>query len=287
MPYSVNGELISEERIAAQQFRLQHEPKWNGINDLSERDKRLRAAAELAAIDTLVIEQMVARDVRPIDALAVEREVQNQRRLGNLRSTTDEMQMRIWIEGQFRLQRTTYEMAAGAPLPTEEEIEAFYHSQGDNFRGAALFRAAHIVKHTDGGQDEDEARAIIETAQAELLAGVSFSEVAERYSDCKGNGGDLGEFVAGKMVPEFEDAIRNLSPGERTGIFRTPFGFHIAELRAKTPPGTVSFEEVRDDIRRVLTLMRQQQQFLRAVAALRSRADIRFVVEYGTAPSAQ
>jgi hypothetical protein len=45
------------------------------------------------------------------------------------------------------------------------------------------------------------------------------------------------------MVEEFEDAIRDLKPGSRTGIFRTPFGFHIAELRGKVPAGQVGFEE--------------------------------------------
>lgn len=76
------------------------------------------------------------------------------------------------------------------------------------------------------------------------------------------------------MVQEFEDAIRGLEPGQRTGIFTTPFGFHIAEPRAKLPAGAATFEEVRGDIERVLTM--QHRQYLKAVADLRSRADIRF-----------
>ena len=190
--------------------------------------------------------------------------------------------MREWIEEQFRLQRTVHEMGAGARPPAPEDIEAFYQAHRENFRGSAMFRAAHIVKHTDGGQDEDQARKVIEAALAELEGGATFSEVAERHSDCKGKGGDLGEFVAGSMVQEFEDAIRNLKPGQRTNIFRTQFGFHIAELRGKTPAGLVTFEEVREDIRRVLTVMRQHQEYQRGIAALRSRADIRWIPENGT-----
>jgi len=117
----------------------------------------------------------------------------------------------------------------------------------------------------------------IGVALAELEAGVPFAEVADRHSDCKGKGGDLGEFLAGTMVPEFEDAIRNLRLGERTGIFQTEFGLHIAELRQKSPAGPLPFEEVQDDIVRVLTRIHEHREYQRVVAELRLRADIRYV----------
>ncbi len=277
MPYSINGQLISDEAIRAQEANFERDPRWRAISDPAERAKRVRSAAELAAIDTVIIEQLASRDQRAIDPVALEREVENQRRRGNCTNAGDESKMRQWIEAQFRLQRIAHEMAAGVLPPTPDEIEAFYYAQQQNFRGSAMFRAAHVVKHTNAGQDEDEARAAIQAAFVELQSGTPFSEVAERFSDCKGNGGDLGEFAAGTMVQEFEDAIRNLKPGERTGIFRTLFGFHIAELRGKTPAGTVGLEEVRDDIKRVLTLIKRHQHCQRIVAELRSRADIRWI----------
>lgn len=282
MPYSVNGRVVSEESVRAEEVRLRQDPQWRGIGDEAERARRLRMAAQFAAIDIALVEQIAAGDPRPVAPAVLERELQNQRALGTCRNAEDERRMREYISRHFRLQRTAQEMIAGALPPTQEEIEAFYKANRENFRGSALFRAAHIVKHTDGQQNEDQARAGIEAALAELESGAVFAEVADRLSDCKGNGGDLGVFVAGTMVPEFEDAIRELKPGQRTGIFHTPFGFHIAELRAKTPAGPVPFEEVREDIRRVLTLVRQHQEYLRVIAQLRSRADIRWIPETGT-----
>jgi parvulin-like peptidyl-prolyl isomerase len=65
------------------------------------------------------------------------------------------------------------------------------------------------------------------------------------------------------MVQEFGDAIRDLTPGERTGVFRTPFGFHIAELHSKTPAGPMEFEEVRQDIESVLTKIFEHEEYER------------------------
>jgi parvulin-like peptidyl-prolyl isomerase len=162
-------------------------------------------------------------------------------------------------------------------LPTPAAIEAFYRANRENFRGCAMFEASHIVKHINGQQSEEQARAGIEAALGDLENGAAFVEVVDRHSDCKDKRGDLGQFLAGTMVQEFEDAIRVLKPGQRTGIFRTPFGFHIAELRKKTAAGPLDFEEVREDIRRVLTKIEEHREYLRVVAELRTRADIRWV----------
>ncbi len=83
-------------------------------------------------------------------------------------------------------------------------------------------------------------------------------------------------FPAGYMVDEFENVLRALSLGERSGIFPTPFGLHIAELRERLPPATASLEDVRDEIERVLTFSRSHEAYMQAVARLRVGADIRF-----------
>ena len=103
--------------------------------------------------------------------------------------------------------------------------------------------------------------------------------MANRLSDCAGNGGDLGQFQAGTIVQEFEDAIRNLAPGERTGSFRTPFGFHIAELRAKRPAEFLELSEVEGDIRKVLSRISEHREYLRVIGRLRAQAQISWLPE--------
>jgi peptidyl-prolyl cis-trans isomerase C len=277
MPYLVNGRAVPEELIRQESERIGRDLRWKTIPDEAERARRLRAAAEYSAIDRVLVEQAAANDPRPIDANAFEQALKQQKLTGGCREAFDDSLLRREIERQFRLQRTSSEMTAGAAQATAAEVEAFYKANRENFRSPELFHAAHIVKHVNGEQGEQQAREGIEAALAELERGAPFCEVAEKHSDCKGKGGDLGQFPASEMVQEFEDAIRALEPGQRTGIFRTPFGFHIAELRGRTAAGPAGLEEVRADIGRVLTLQNQHRAYLRAVAELRSRAQIRLV----------
>jgi hypothetical protein len=284
MPYLVNGHLIADDRIRAEAVRMSHDLKWRDITDETERAKRIWAEAEFAAIDAMLVEQLSVTDPRAVDQAMIEQQLRIQKSRGNCRGGYDDRQLRAWIEWNLRLQRTASEMTVRAAKPPQAAIEAFYHANRTNFRGCAVFEASHIVKHINEQQSEEQARAGIEAALADLESGAAFAVVADRHSDCKDKGGDLGQFLAGTMVQEFEDAIRDLKPGQRTGIFRTPFGFHIAELRRKTPAGLLDLEEVQDDIERVLTKIEQHREYLRVVAELRTRADIRWISEAGKQP---
>lgn len=85
---------------------------------------------------------------------------------------------------------------------------------------AETIRASHILVET-----EDEA----ETVKNKLENGADFSDLARQYSTCpsKEDGGDLGTFGKGKMVPAFEDAAFNLDRGDVSDPVETEFGYHI------------------------------------------------------------
>ncbi|MBN2050936.1 MAG: peptidyl-prolyl cis-trans isomerase [Spirochaetales bacterium] len=88
--------------------------------------------------------------------------------------------------------------------------------------------------------------ALAETIREDLLEGADFAELASLHSECPSSvqGGDLGYFGKGQMVPEFEDAAFALSVGEISPVVETYYGFHIIEVTDKTEAALVPVESV-------------------------------------------
>ena len=130
-----------------------------------------------------------------------------------------------------------------------------------------MIRASHIVKNVDESTTEEAALEAIRAVQAQITAD-NFAELANEHSDCKGNGGDLGYFPRGQMVDEFDDVVFAMQkPGETSDVFRTPFGFHIARLVDRRPPGVRPLPEVKDEIEELL----YRQKMRRAIDELLDR----------------
>lgn len=120
-------------------------------------------------------------------------------------------------------------------------------------------RVYHIVKNLDETTNRDAAGAVMRTALDELNSGKPFTEVADRYSDCAGNGGDLGWVERGVMVEEFENVVFDLPLGKFSPIFETCFGFHIALVTEKRGPGILPLSAVYDQISEHLAAKRSAQ----------------------------
>lgn len=99
------------------------------------------------------------------------------------------------------------------------------------------WRASHILLMYKGAQgagddvtrSKEEAKAQAEEVLRRLQAGEDFAKIASELSDCgsRVQGGDLGRFGRGQMVPEFEKAVEGLQVGELSGLVESPFGYHI------------------------------------------------------------
>ena len=132
--------------------------------------------------------------------------------------------------------------------PTRKEVDFYYKTHRSSFFAPERVHVLHIVKNVNSDGERREAQLILEKAENELRAGVSFSEAADRYSDCGGNGGDLGWFTREVMVEEFEEVVFHLQPGQVSPIFETRFGLHIALLLEKRPAGIRPISEVYDEV---------------------------------------
>ena len=93
---------------------------------------------------------------------------------------------------------------------------------------ADQIKAAHILVSTNGASPEDALQAV-EALKARIEGGEDFADVAREASACPSgsDGGSLGSFPRGVMVPEFEEAAFALDVGEMSGPVRTDFGYHL------------------------------------------------------------
>jgi hypothetical protein len=176
MSWLVNEQLVPEDLIRQESAQIACDLRWKNIADEGERAKRLRAAAERAAQDQTLVSPAAARDPRPVDPGLIAQQVERIKKNGSCRSAFDDTGVRQVVEHSLRVQRLMREMAEGAPKPTAEEIEAFYRANRENFRLPEMFHAAHIVKHVNEEQTEEQAEAGIQAALADLERGVPFAE---------------------------------------------------------------------------------------------------------------
>ncbi len=121
---------------------------------------------------------------------------------------------------------------------TWREVERYYEENKDDVaRMPEAYQVAGIlVVPKVSASAERAAFDRMRDMSDRLAAGEPFEQLAAAYSDdpSAGAGGDLGTFGRGVMVPEFEDAVFALEPGETSGIVRTRFGLHIIEVLEKT-----------------------------------------------------
>ncbi len=93
--------------------------------------------------------------------------------------------------------------------------------------------ASHILFKVEDPAKDAEVRARAESVLKQVQAGGDFAELAARYSEDTASaqqGGNLGPFPRGRMVPEFENTAFALKPGEVSGLVRTQFGYHIIKV---------------------------------------------------------
>lgn len=124
---------------------------------------------------------------------------------------------------------------------TEAAVAEAYGTTYADENRSPEFNASHILVET-----EEEAAALTERARA----GEDFATLARENSTGPSgpNGGELGWFGEGMMVPEFEAAVKELGVGDVSDPVQTQFGWHVIKLNDTRIPEAPALDEVREDL---------------------------------------
>lgn len=138
---------------------------------------------------------------------------------------------------------------------TDEEVKKFYDEHKAELMGGETVEASHILVDT-----KEKAEEIL----AEINEGkISFEDAAKEHSSCPSSqqGGNLGQFGRGQMVPEFDKAVFEMNDGEIAGPVQTQFGYHLIKLNKKNEAKEIPFDEIKAQLSQKVLSDKQQAAY--------------------------
>jgi len=196
---------------------------------IAELPPELRSAPE-SVLSPLVIDQMITQ--KALVAAARAQKLQDQ----------PEVQARLKRAEEQELQQALLRQEI-APKLTDEALRARYARDIAGKPGEEEVHARHILVSS-----EEEAKKV----EAEVRKpGADFAAIARSRSTGPGTeqGGDLGFFKKGDMVPEFAEAAFAMKPGEISQPVRSPFGWHVIKVEGRRTAEAPSFEDSLETLR--------------------------------------
>ena len=167
---------------------------------------------------------------------------------------------------------------------TPEQLNDFYTKNPGQFQQPERVRASHILIGFPQGADE-AAKTQARTKAAEVLkevkAGKDFAALAKQHSTDPGSGqqgGDLGFFQQGQMVPAFDKAAFSMKPGQTSDLVETDFGVHIIRVADRQAARTIPLDEVRAQLQQYLEGQGRQQATQTFVDALKAKGKIEIFI---------
>ena len=284
----VNGVEISNETLEKNFEEYQRE---NNVNVGAIRHPNRVTEMKRQVLDTLIDQELVWQVVQARDLYASPAIVE--RSLDRIRGqfpSEDEFVTRISIEGftpesyREHVRRMVsgqlyLETVAETAAVSADEIHDFYADNTDKFEMPEMARARHILLKVHPNANEETRAGVYERMDAivaQLEDGADFAVLAATYSEdsSKDNGGDLGYFPRGQMVPQFDEAAFTTEVGAVSGIVETIYGLHLVKVEDRQPAQIVPESMAQQQIYDHLLEVKRRQAMREEIATLRAAADI-------------
>ncbi len=154
---------------------------------------------------------------------------------------------------QRQMMQYVYERAILDDVLNDSVLADYYEQSRDEIHARHILIQWEGIPRAEAKRTKDQALVLAGNISERLKKGEDFESLANQFTEDpsgKNNGGDLGWFSWGKMVPPFQEVAFALSPGEVSDIVETQFGFHIIKLEGRRDRGLGPLSEVRDQLQR-------------------------------------
>ena len=280
----VNGEEISEFRLE-RYFAEYLEDQGRAVGNIRNPKayKQLRQKALDALIDKeLLWQEAVKRGVVISDADVQNQVAQTRQAIGGPEVFARRLADAGFDEASFT-EYTRRELAAQQVFtdliqvgkPDEKQIRAFFEEHRADMSRPEEVQARHILIKVPQGADAttvEAARLRLTEMRVKISQGEDFASVARAGSEdaTASQGGDLGSFPRGRMMPEFEAAAFALAPGAVSEPVRTSLGWHLIYLQNHSEAVDVPEVQGLEMVRAYLARQEQAKARLQVLAQLRS-----------------
>lgn len=201
---------------------------------------------------------------------------------------TDEDAKKLFDRIQLKLQGKPVPGLTGEDEKDLDSMAKFYTQQtGERVRARHILISVPSENGAPTGwatatlEQKSAARKKILDLKNQIKKGADFADLASKNSVDKGsaaNGGDLGFFTRGQMVPPFEKAAFALGVGQVSDVVESPFGLHLIQVEEKKAASKLRFEDAEDDIKEYLFRAGQQKALQDYVTEMRQGAQVKITL---------
>jgi len=251
---TVNGKAITQQDVEAELMQAT-QGRFNQVPQEKQQQLRLQ-----------VLEQLVAKEL--IYGDAVKTGVMNSKDFKDeyakvKQRIKKELAIQVWQKQQLDKVQVS-----------SKELKKYYDDNKAEFNEKESVHARHILV-----KEEDEAIKLqkqLKTLKGNALKS-KFIELAKAHSIGPSGveGGDLGYFTQGQMVPEFDKEVFSMKVGSVSNPVKTQFGYHLIYLEDKKAPKTRSFTEVKSFIEQRLKMEKFKSVMQKKMLALKDKATIK------------
>jgi peptidyl-prolyl cis-trans isomerase SurA len=295
----VNNEIITLGEVMKRSSQeLQHADQETAPEDRARKHEEI----ERKALDALVDEKLLDQELREAKVTVDDKQVDQgvQEVMKRYSFTADQLAQAVANEGltlaeyreQMRKQLGRYQLlrekVAKLVKVSDADVRSEYDRMARDEGKEIEVHVRHIVVSTAENAPPTEVDQALATATAIAAEarqpGADFAELAKKKSQgsSASDGGDLGFFKRGAMVPAFEKVAFSLKPGEVSDPVRTSVGWHVLKLEERRAIGLLPMAELRPQIEEKLRREQGERASAQYVKTLRQGA----VVEIWLFPQA-